>query len=192
MSGFHAILLEGVFYLGDEPYPDVNGETREGYTDLLVPHRDGPKSVYDELLPLVGSKVRVAAHHLPMLPIDPARWGGGCCMFQEMGHCPFGHHEHPGRLFNVSEEGILVYDIDHSRSEGGWWVERFDGTRVPLPLAHALVGHQSRVAAATALAIDEMKDAVAESGMDPVEALGGKITEMRDLAERLQGKTRKD
>ena len=192
MRGFHAILLEGVFYLGDMPYPDVHGEIREGYNDLLCPSKSGPKSVYDELLPLVGQKVRVAAHHLPQLPIDANRWGGGSCMLQRTGYCPFGHHENPGRLFNISTEGILVYDLDHANAEGGWWVEQFDGTRVALPLAHALVGHQSRVAAATATAIDEMRDVVTQSGMEPVESLGNQVNDLTDLAERLRGKIRED
>ena len=191
---FQAILLEGIFFLGTDPYPDSNGETREGFCDLLVQEDPGKpsRSVYDILLPLVGQKVQFAAHHLPSLPIDPTRWGAGSCMWQSAGHCPYGHHERPGDLFNVSVQGVLVYDLDHEKSSGDWWVEQFDGKRVPLPLALVLAGHQARIAAATVMSVEEMRSALEKAGGGSIDALGASVSNMQELLERLTSKVNRE
>lgn len=185
---FQAVLLEGIFFLGTNPYPDAHGRTRDGFYDLLVQESPSKmaRSAYDVLLPLVGQKVQFAAHHVPSLPIDPTRWGAGSCLWQASGSCPFGHHQNPGSLFNVSEQGVLAYDLDHEKGEGGWWIEKFDGGRVMLPLAHALSGHQARIAAATVLSVEEMRAALEEAGgVGSIDALGAKLSDVKDLLERL-------
>jgi len=187
VSEFQAILLEGLFYTSDSPYPDAKGEVRAGFNDLMVRRDTGsPVSVYDTLLPLVGERIQFSTHHLPSMPPDINRWGGGPCFWEDVGHCPFGHHETPGRLFNIAGEGILSYDLNHATGSGGWWLDKFDGTRTMLPLSWALVGHRGRVAAATTLSVEQMRESLLSSGRGgDIEALGAKITDLRDLMEQL-------
>jgi hypothetical protein len=185
-SEFQALLLEGVFYLSDELCVDSHGKSREGWNKLMVSTPEGVLDVYDQLRPYVGQRVQLAVHHVPANPPDPTRWGGGCCLWEPHGVCLFGHHDRPMELYNVSGQGILVYDLDHSKSEGGWWLAHFDGSRTPLLLGHVLPGHQARVAAATLFDVEAMREKLVSSGgLDQVDALGSKVTELRDLVERL-------
>lgn len=180
MKDFQAILLEGVFYTSEEIYPDSKGQISEGFCDLRV--QGQKKSVYETLASFVGQRVRIAIHQLPEMPPDLLRWGGGSCLWQDAGHCPFGHHETPHRIYNVSGEGILLYDLDHKANSGGWWIQRFDGVQEILPLAHALVGHRGRVACATVLTVEEMRDAVTNAGdFGTVEGLGRHVEDLREL-----------
>jgi hypothetical protein len=192
MGEFQAILLEGLFFLSANPNPDSQGVVRPGFNDLIVQTPTGERSVYATLRPLVGQRVYFAAHHVPSEPIDASRWGGGSCHWQPAsGHqddparwqptprCPFGHHEHPTRLLNLVAQGVLAYDFDHATCTGGWWVDCADGSRVILPWLH-LVGHTARVAAATMMAAEQMRDAAMASGMD-VEGLGTQVADLRDL-----------
>ena len=194
MSEFKAILLEGLFFLSEDPYPDSQGLIKAGFTNLMVQTDDGlVKSVYDTLRPFVGERVQLASHHLPNNPPDVSLWGGGSCFWEPSGQCPFGHHERPQALFNVSGEGILEYDLNHSKGSGGWWLLRPDGTRDMLPFAHALRGHRSRVAVATLMTVDQMRDSLLASGaLDTVEGLGKKVTELKDLVERLDQTLKED
>ena len=188
MSEFNAILLEGVFYLSDTPCPDMNGVVCEGFNHLLVHQHDGTTpSVYDALKPFIGERVRVSMHHLPQMPINPTRWGAGSCLWEGTGvDCPFGHAKDPSRLFNIAEEGVLAFDLDHTKNSGGWWLETFEGRRIPLLMAYALGGHQGRVAVATAMSVEQMRESLEKSGgLDSVEALGSKVTDLRDLLSRL-------
>jgi hypothetical protein len=183
VSDFRAILLEGVFYLSDEPYPDSKGILRPGFNDLLVqPDQGPPGSIYAAIRPFLDGRVQIAVHQLPNMPPDLTRWGGGSCLWMGAGLCPFGHHKEPFRLFNVSGDGFLRYDLDHGRSEGGWWLDRPDGAREILPLAMAMAGHRGRVAVATAMTVEQMRDAVMSSGdLNSVEALGRRAEDLRDL-----------
>ena len=61
-----------------------------------------------------------------------------------------------------------------------------------LPLAHALPGHRSRVAAATLFAVDAMRDALAGQGLDSVESLGNRATDLRDMLEQARRMVRED
>jgi len=192
MNDFQTILLEGICYLGDKAYPDSKGRTEPGFFDLLVQSSGGAVSVYDTLRPLVGRQVQLAVHHVPSMPIDVHRWGGGACHWEPYGRCPFGHHTTPTRMFNEAGSGVLAYDLDHETSTGGWWLEQFDGTRLMLPLAHALPGHRSRVAAATLFAVDAMRDALAGQGLDSVESLGNRATDLRDMLEQARRMVRED
>lgn len=178
---FQAILLEGLFFLAEEPYPDSNGQVRPEFKDLLVQTPGGDKkSVYAALQPLVGQRVYVAAHHVPSNPVDPTKWGGGSCFWQPAARCPFGHHVNPHSLYNLTAEGTLVYDLDFQAGAGGWWVHGNDGGRHMLPWAVVLPGHTGRVAAATAMSVEQMRDSVLASGVN-VEGLGERATELRDL-----------
>jgi hypothetical protein len=183
MSDFQAILLEGLFYDSEEPYPDANGVLRDGFNDLLVrPDSGAVVSVYKTLKPLIGQRVQFAVHQLPNNPPDMTRWGGGSCFWQEAGRCPFGHHENPHMLFNVSGQGFLVYDLDHTSGSGGWWLERADGGKEMLPLAHALLGHRGRVASATAMSVEQMRDSLMASGdLDDIEGIGNRVNDLKDL-----------
>lgn len=194
MSEFNAILLEGIFYHGDNPYPDAHGVVRDGFRDLLVaPSAGATQSVYEALKPLVGRRVQLAVHHVPNMPIDPTRWGGGCCHWETLGDCPFGHRRNPTSLYNVADSGVLVYDLDHSSASGGWWLETFDGNRIMLPLAHVLPGHYGRVAAATLDAVDEMRDALAELGqLGSVEEIVSKATDLQGVLDRLRTLVKED
>lgn len=180
MGEFQAILLEGLFFLTSEPYPDSMGVTQPDYTGLAVQTTSGVRSVYDTLRPLVGQHVYFAVHHVPSDPVDVARWGGGSCLWQPAARCPFGHHEHPTRLFNLTAQGTLVYDLDHAARTGGWWVLLSDGSKVILPLVSFLPGHSARIAACSVVAAEQMRDVAMAAGMDVVR-LGQRVTELRDL-----------
>jgi len=156
--GFNVVLIEGVF---SGPHLSASGG-----------------SVNEALSGFVGSRVRLSAHHLPVEPIDPTRWGGGSCTY-EPGPCPFGHHTDPTRMFSYTGEGVL------DRDGNTWTVTRFDGTVDRVDLS-ALVGHRGRVAAAPVLDIEAMRDAVTASGIGS--DLGVRADELRQVLERLRRK----
>jgi hypothetical protein len=180
MADFHAVLLEGLFFLSEDPYPDSRGQTDPSFKDLLVHTPTGVKSVFATLRPLVNEQVYFSTHHVPSDPIDPSRWGGGACLWQPAAMCPFGHHKNPSSLFNLTAQGFLVFDLDHTTKTGGWWVIGPDGSKTILPLTAFLPGHTGRVAAATVMAAERMRDAALAAGMD-VESLGQRVTDLRDL-----------
>jgi hypothetical protein len=133
-------------------------------------------SVRDALSPLVGVRVRLAAHHLPSTPIDPTRWGGGSCSFQP-NPCPFGHHADPTRMYSFSDEGVLGEDGD------GWTLTRFDGRVVRAALSN-LDGHRGRVVAAPVVDVEAMRDTVSASGVGA--DLGVRADQIRAVLERLR------
>jgi len=194
MAGFHPVLLEGVFYFSEDPYPDSNGELHDGFMDLMVaPPHGAPQSVYKALEPLIGQRVQLAMHHVPPMPIDATRWGGGSCLLEPTGYCPFGHHNDPNRMFNLAMDGVLVYDMDHKKGEGGWWLQTFDGKKTMLPLTHVLLGHRGRIAAASITAVEEMRDALEATGnLAAVEDLGQKANDLQDLLSRLKQVVQED
>ena len=59
------------------------------------------------LTSLVGSVVDISIHHFPPI-MDTTRAGGGSCLWH--GHCPHGHRERPGWLFNQTAKGVLEQD----------------------------------------------------------------------------------
>lgn len=155
-------LLEGVFYEG----PDGT---------LMV--ADGPRgaaSVTDALLELEGTKVILLAHHLPPDPPDPARWGGGCCMYEPSGECPVGHHERKGYLYTFKHAGTL-------ECRGSKWGVTTDQGRHE-PWLESLVGHRSQIVIS---AIPDVEDLKAKLNLDEqpktLEDLEARITAMRDL-----------
>lgn len=164
---FHAVLLEGIFY------KDLRG-------NLAIQTPDGETLVSSVLQPLLGKQVQLAVHHVPPMPPDPGRWGGGCCLWQPS-RCPAGHHEQSGWLYNVSGQGFL------SEAGDDWTLEGFDGSTQLLRLNLFLPGHHARVAAATLFSVEGMRENLARSGgLDLVDTLGTKASNLRDLLERLQ------
>jgi len=166
MEGFRALLLEGVFYNKD--------------SQLLCTSNKGVENLFDMLTSVEGQRIKFAAHHLPpTLQPDPSKWGGGCCLWQPA-KCPAGHSEKPTWLFNLSVEGILV------RSNAVWSIESFDGKTTALPLQTMLVGHYARVAAATMLDVEKMREAVASQDLPNVEGLASRAEDLRKLLSRLR------
>ena len=89
-----AEVLEGVFYV-------------EGGS-LFVPGNDAP--VAEILEPFLDQQVLVVVHHQPPSVFDVEHWGAGCCMWESMGHCPYGHHHEPHKLFSANLRGVLWRD----------------------------------------------------------------------------------
>lgn len=151
------VLLEGLFFWKD------------GH--LMVEGR----VVEDVLHPLIGENVRFAMHQVPLHGIDTAKWGGGCCHWQPA-DCPVGHQHDPGFLLNISGEGILQMDGER------WWLARFDGGRTELPLG-LLEGHDGRIACATVLDAEKVREAVSGAGL---EAIGVQVRHLRDVVSQFQ------
>lgn len=122
-----------------------------------------------ELATLVNQDVMLAMYHLPPDPPDPAKWGGGCCTWQEKGVCPAGHHEHPDRLLVFSATGMLI-----QREPSAWFIRTGqDMTALPLNM---LAGHRSRIVAMT----------IFKPGVGTVsEDLQASVEQMKDLLSRL-------
>ena len=139
MPDFRACLIEGVFY-----------------DDLRC---DSGQNLQAELQLLEGQRVRLAAHYLPPSPPDRNRPGAGSCLWPA-GKCPAGHIANPLWLYTLSGEGTLL-----PKSRGVWALEGLDGQEQILPLGLLLPGHQARVAAASLLSVEEMRDAVAGAGL---------------------------
>ena len=159
------VLLEGLF------------TTNESGDDLFVQSDRGRSSVSEHLVPMLGQQVRLAAHHLPSNPINPARWGGGSCEHQG-GICPFGHHQDPTRMYSFAGEGVL------KRSHHGkWLLSTFEG-QLLVPQLDDLCGHWGRVACVSVTAVERMRDVVAKSGLDA--NLGVRASELKDLLSRLR------
>jgi len=160
---FQTVLLEGVFY---------RGET--GELAVQPSHGGIPALVWPELKRLVDLPVQLSVHHLPPHPPNPKLWGGGCCMWEPSGHCPFGHHKDPTRLLNLVVKGILEFQDP----ENAWAVTPPEGNPYQLPL-WALEGHRARIVGATVVDLERMKEAL--SGSLNVEELTQRATGLRDL-----------
>lgn len=181
MHKFNTHLLEGVFFLGENTYPDSHGVHKEGFNDLFVKQDRETVSVYSVLQTLAGQDVQFAMYHLPSNPVDLNRWGCGSCLWEPVGLCPAGHKEHPHMLYNLSGRGVLVYDLGHSTMTGGWWLDQFDGQRVVLPMALMLPGHMARVAVATVLSVEQMRDTVLSH-----ETAKEQVQDLKNLLSRLK------
>lgn len=169
---FQVVLVEGVF--------DQQGGEYLVRSDAVSP----AKSVHDELKPMVDTRIRVALHHLPPDLGDlEGKWGGGSCLWQPS-PCPAGHHERPGYLLNVTGEGILRY----SEQRRLWRIDRLDGSNFVLPF-ELMVGHYGRLAAATLLDIEKMRDELTLDDLDSVESLGTKLESVKELLEQLRRMT---
>lgn len=171
MTGFRAILLEGVFY------------QRDGV--LYCASDKGEQPVWANIEPMLGTRIRIAAHHLPPNPPDPNRWGGGCCLWESVGYCPAGHHTAPMSLHNFSEEGVL-------RQEGAVWsLLDFRGHEHALDMVRWLNGHHARIAAATLLDVEQMRESLDSLSVDSLDTLGVKASDLLSLIEQMQRRSPK-
>ena len=165
---FQVVLIEGVFY--------------EHGGDYLI--RPGPiaptRSIRGELGPLVGLQLRLALHHLPpdLSALDESKWGGGACLWQPA-PCPAGHHKRPGYLLNVSAEGTLQED------GGTWRLDRSEDPPLELPFP-LMVGHYGRLAAATLVDMDKMRESTSAGDLGQIEALGSQLSSIKELLERMR------
>ena len=127
---FKSVLIDGVFYVKDSV--------------LLVKRDDSaePIVVDVELEKLLDQKIQITVHHWPPDPVLQDHWGGGCCMWEQKGECPAGHHKNPAYLLNFSTSGVLR----HTDSE--WLVEVNSDTFETIPL-DMMEGHIGRIVAIT-------------------------------------------
>ena len=164
MSEFRSVLIEGIF--------------SEKGGSLVATRDDGVEVIVEQVLAqLEGEEIQFAAHHLPPHPVQPDRWGGGCCYWEPSGECPAGHHRNPGFLLNVTGQGVL------RRDDTGWWIQLFNGKRLDIPL-NMLIGHSSRVVGTTVFDIERMRDALLDH--PDLEILSTKADDLRDLVQHLQ------
>jgi len=169
MGDFQVTLVEGIFYnLGG----DLACQTDAGPEVLIV----------DQLRPFLGEEVQLAIHHLPPMPPDPTKWGGGCCHWQPS-RCPAGHHKNPGFLLNFTGQGGL------ERKGRNWFLtDKFRAKQTPIPLDF-LEGHQARLVITTVFDLEKMKDSLAGADLS---VLGEKAADLKDLLSRFQQLIKKD
>ena len=170
MDGFNALLLEGLFY-------EKDGK-------LWMTEHGNVHDVDGALRPFEGQQVHIAVHMVPPMPPDPAKWGGGCCHWDNK--CPAGHHEDPLRLLNVHGDGTLLFKEGDWRKEATWWLSLFDGTEMRLPLMY-LPKHDARIACATKFDAERMASLL---GCGDVEALGTQAQNLKDILQQLQDATK--
>lgn len=138
MTTFHAVLVEGLFFL-------ENGA-------LHIEKDNGEKVALATVLqPLVGQRVQFALHHLPPHGIQAGQPGAGSCRFPGGVGCPVQHDQHPDRMLSFHMEGVLHADP--------WRMEKFDGSVSVIPV-QGMTGHYGRVGGATILDVEAMRDAV--------------------------------
>lgn len=176
------IALEGIFVYSNEPAPDIHGNVNPAYRDLVVRGGDGiVRSAYEALKGLDDHPVRLFIHHVPDTPPSPGRWGGGSCQWQGTGACPFGHHDHPARLFAFEGEGILNFTLDHAAMTGGWELERGEDS-ITIPLGWTLVGHRARL-----LAVPLVEGVGLAENMADISALTDRISHAEQILRSLRG-----
>jgi hypothetical protein len=96
------LLLEGLFEVAsNDIHVHTAGRVRQSLSTVL-----GDWLHVDVLAHL---------HHFPPQPVNKSLPGGGSCLWN--GHCPHGHSEQPGWLFNQSHNGTLSQS-----GEGSWGV----------------------------------------------------------------------
>lgn len=141
---FHIAYTEGIF----------EGE------GLFVREDEKDKAIWvtELLAPLLNQSVRLALVQAPPGKIDPEKWGGGCCLWQSKGYCPAGHHQDPYFLLNFAFEGVL------SKTGDTFHITVFDGSVKTLPLPQ-MEGHYGRLAVATLLDVEKMRDALHAKGV---------------------------
>jgi hypothetical protein len=169
-TGLKLVDFLGVFYRGEDGCLMVADEL------------DGTRAVEAEVAHLEGREVRLLAHHRPVEPHDAARWGGGCCMHESAGRCPFGHHEEASRLYLFNEVG--TFRIEDSR----WMV----GGETPTEcLVDFLTGHRSQIVITSIPDLEKIEEKVKSfdpSGLEnaTLDELTDKLSEMRDFISEVQ------
>lgn len=166
MAEFQIVLIEGLFY------------NRDG--DLFVEQDNGEhRSVLTTLLPLVGQRVQFAIHHLPPHGIQAGEPGAGACKFPGGKGCPVGHDVHPDRLLGFHLDGVL-------QNNPSWGLTKFDGTVAPIPFA-GMDGHYGRVAAATIVDVEAMRESLLKAAVSPSsDSSGLNVQDLEALLTRLR------
>lgn len=108
----------------------------EGEKLMVADEFDGTREVRQAFDPFVGHQLRVLAHHRPPEPVSDTLWGGGACMYESVGECPFGHHANPRHLYTFQQAGELAY---RPKGRDSWSVGE---TRIDVEY---LVGHRSQI-----------------------------------------------
>jgi hypothetical protein len=185
VSDFQALLLEGIFY-----HDSDSGAL------MLESAKGDHVNVVEAMMRLNQRQVQISVHHLPPMPPDPTKQGGGCCLWGTQPRftthggttfCPFGHHKEPTKLLNVTAQGILDLRVGFYESETTFAVQKFDGTEVVLPFQHHLAGHTGRIAAATVVDIEKMREALLKSGgLGMAEGLGERIGDLKELLGQIE------
>lgn len=156
---FHALLLEGVFFVEDGT---LHCRSDDGSVVEVIGH----------LRPLLGQSVHFAAHHVPPMPPRIGAWGMGSCLGESRGYCAFGHEKRPMTLLQIHGQGVLGAD----------GVRMVNGTRLSMKdVTTALVDHHARLLAASAMSVEQMRDSVLAAG------LGNSVDDLVQRAGDLQG-----
>jgi hypothetical protein len=173
-----AILLEGDFTLVDfdpaERFVHVDPDR------VLVKEKATTKRVVEVMKPALGQNIIFSMHHVPVV-MNPFQWGGGNCIWQPEGWCPAGHHLDPLCFFHLQETGILGIE------EGVWGLRTFMGKWVPISF-HSMVGHFGRIASATVLDAERMKEELLSMGPEALETVGVSAKEAAEILGRMTKK----
>ena len=166
-------VLSGVFYMQDG--------------DLWVAdEQDGARLVNEVLGAAEDEEVHVVVHHHPPDPPLRDQPGGGCCYHK--GHCPFGHHEYPDRLYEIHGSGTV------SLTDTGFQVTReVNGEYVATLVEYGfLVGHRAQIVVTALPEVEQLKDDMKETMENPtIEGLQARMTQLRDLLSHLQNEAKK-
>lgn len=174
LQGLRVASVLGVFYRENGALFDDGRQP----VLMVADESDGTLSVDQLLQRFVGEVVQVVAHHLPLEPHDTTRWGGGSCLFEKAGHCPFGHHEQPGLLFTFAASGRLEL------TEEGWALSSEERS-LNINLHH-LIGHRGQVIVLHVPSLGEIEERarkVHEGNPETMslEELSSKLHDARDL-----------
>lgn len=161
---FNAILLEGLFY------------EKEG---CFFVEQDGGKhtSLAEVLLPVKDTRVQFAVHHLPPHGLQPGEPGAGSCRFPQGRGCPVRHDQFPDRLLAMHLDGVLRADP--------WRLEKFDGSVITIPFG-GMVGHFGRLAVATILDVEAMRESLAHLDPTALASSGLGVADLERLLDRLR------
>jgi hypothetical protein len=151
---------------------------REDRRIMVADEFEGARDVDEELSEYEGQHLRLVAHHRPLEPVDESRWGGGCCMLENSGRCPFGHHEDPRRAFVFNARGVL-------RKRDDLWILEQESGELEC-LVECLVGHRSQIIVITVPDVESLEDRIREIQDESpegktIDELRQKIEQTRDL-----------
>lgn len=151
---------------------------REDRRLMVADEFEGTRDVGAELRQYLGKEIRLIAHHRPFEPVNVNEWGGGCCMFENVGYCPFGHHEDSRRAFSFNVCGVLREQDDQ------WFLEQ--ETEQVECFMEFLVGHRSQIIITTVPDLASLEERIAAVTSDSpegktIEEIQQQITKTRDL-----------